>query len=127
MTTPQQQYPAAAPGDVVADEKAYTSDSKHLDNIEDARDIDSEFNDKDVRGAQVDIDEGFDPQAIKRLVRKIDLHVIPILALMYCISLIDRTNLSMARSANEKAMNKELGLHIGSRYSIATMSKFDFP
>ncbi|TXT13900.1 uncharacterized protein COLE_00093 [Cutaneotrichosporon oleaginosum] len=61
---------------------------------------------------------------MKRLVRKIDLHVIPILALMYCISLIDRTNLSMARAANNKAMNKELGLDVGNRYSLATMIFF---
>lgn len=124
--THAQQYPAAAQGDVVTEKGNYTADIKHIDSLEDARDTDSEIQDKNVR-IMTDIDEGFDPKQLKRIVRKIDLHVIPILALMYCISLIDRTNLSMARSANEKAMNKELGLDIGSRYSIATMSELPLP
>lgn len=36
---------------------------------------------------------------------------------MYCISLIDRTNLSLARAANEKAMDIRLGLNVGDRYT----------
>lgn len=67
------------------------------------------------------IDEGFDPKEVKRIVRKVDLHLIPILAAMYCISLIDRTNLSMARSANGKIMDRELSLNQGNYYSVATM------
>jgi hypothetical protein len=105
-------------------EVKYTPDVKHVDSVEDARDTDSEIKDNAVRPSYDDIDDGFDPKMIKKLVRKIDLHVIPILALMYCISLIDRTNLSMARAANNKAMNKELGLDVGNRYSLATMIFF---
>lgn len=81
------------------------------------------YPDMDVEGAQHwkgDIDEGYDPAFIKRVTRKIDLRLIPILSLMYCISLIDRTNLSITRQANELRMNKELKL-IGNRYSIATI------
>ncbi|GMK53576.1 hypothetical protein CspeluHIS016_0101620 [Cutaneotrichosporon spelunceum] len=101
----------------------FTVVAKHIDSLEDARDTDLEVNDCAVR-TYGDVDEGFDPKVIKALVRKIDLRVIPILALMYCISLIDRTNLSMARAANNKAMNKELGLYVGNRYSLATMIFF---
>lgn len=107
----------------VVDDK-YSADVKHADSVEDARDTDSETKDNAVRPGWVDVDDGFDPKMIKRLVRKIDFHVIPILALMYCISLIDRTNLSMARAANNKAMNTELGLDVGNRYSLATMIFF---
>jgi hypothetical protein len=71
-----------------------------------------------------DIDEGFDPAEVKRTMRKVDWNLIPILSAMYCISLIDRTNLSIARASNQKAMNKDLGLDKGDRYSIATMIFF---
>jgi len=71
-----------------------------------------------------DIDEGFDPAEVKATVRKVDWNIIPILSAMYCISLIDRTNLSIARAANEKAMNRDLGLDQGNRYSLATMIFF---
>lgn len=37
-----------------------------------------------------DIDDGLDPALIKHVTRRIDLRLIPVLAAMYCISLIDR-------------------------------------
>lgn len=43
---------------------------------------------------------------------------------MYCVSLIDRTNLSMARQANELHMDRELGTKYGQRYSIITILFF---
>lgn len=70
-----------------------------------------------------DIDEGYDGTMLRRVTRKIDLRLIPILSLMYCISLIDRTNLSITRQANDLRMNRELVL-IGNRYSIATIVFF---
>lgn len=36
-----------------------------------------------------------DPAFAKRTLRKIDLRLIPILAALYCVSLIDRTNISV--------------------------------
>lgn len=36
---------------------------------------------------------------IKRVVRKVDLRLIPLCGLMYCVSLLDRTNLSNAAIA----------------------------
>lgn len=38
----------------------------------------------------VDIDDGFDPAYVKRVVRKVDLRLVPFLAACYSISLIDR-------------------------------------
>lgn len=72
----------------------------------------------------IEPDYGYDPVMLKKIVRKIDLRLIPILSAMYCISLIDRTNLSLARAANNGAMHIALGLHIGQRYSIATLVFF---
>jgi hypothetical protein len=40
---------------------------------------------------------------------------------MYCISLIDRTNLSLARAANDKAMDTKLQLSIGDRYTMVSV------
>jgi MFS family permease len=71
-----------------------------------------------------DIDHGFLPSEIKRITRKIDRRLIPILSAMYCISLIDRTNLSLAQAANNFAMRTTLGLAYGQRYTIVTVIFF---
>lgn len=75
-------------------------------------------------GDDVDIDEGFDPEFVKRTMRKVDWRLIPILSLMYLVSAMDRANLSLARAANQKQMDKDLRLDIGNRYSIATLAFF---
>jgi MFS family permease len=85
---------------------------------------------EDHRSRQVDIDHGFDPHEINTTVRKVDLRLIPILSAMYCISLIDRTNLSLARAANKLQMNIDLdlakadGSSQGNRYGLATIMFF---
>lgn len=71
-----------------------------------------------------DIDDGFDPVEVKRLTRKIDLRIVPILSAMYSISLIDRNNVSLARQANNMAMQHTLGLGVGMRFSIITLVFF---
>lgn len=43
--------------------------------------------------------ERFSQGDIKRVIRKVDIHLIPICGLMYCLSLLDRTNLSNAAIA----------------------------
>ena len=43
--------------------------------------------------------ERFSEAEIKRVIRKVDLRLIPICGLMYCVSLLDRTNLSNANIA----------------------------
>ncbi|KAF1808506.1 MFS general substrate transporter [Eremomyces bilateralis CBS 781.70] len=58
----------------------------------------------------------FDTGTEKRLMRRIDWRLLPILGALYSISLIDRTNISNARVAG---MAKDLGLTVGDRYAIA--------
>ncbi|EER39755.1 conserved hypothetical protein [Histoplasma capsulatum var. duboisii H88] len=57
----------------------------------------------------------------KALIRQVDWRLLPILGGLYAIALIDRVNISNARVAG---MNKELELHIGSRYTIALLVFF---
>ena len=71
-----------------------------------------------------------DPKAVRRLVRKIDIRLVPILALLYTWAFIDRGNLG---NVNIAGAGKDLGLKIGNRYSLITMIFFvgyiliDFP
>ncbi|KAF2117995.1 major facilitator superfamily domain-containing protein [Lophiotrema nucula] len=57
----------------------------------------------------------------RRIVRKIDMRLLPTLAIIYAFALIDRVNLPNARIAG---MDEDLGLSLGSRYSILTMIFF---
>ncbi|KAK7753813.1 hypothetical protein SLS62_004179 [Diatrype stigma] len=43
--------------------------------------------------------QGFDAQATKRLLRKVDWTLVPFLALLYLLSFLDRTNIGNARLA----------------------------
>ncbi|KAL8902138.1 MAG: hypothetical protein Q9207_004857 [Kuettlingeria erythrocarpa] len=60
---------------------------------------------------------------IKKVVRKVDIRLIPLCGLMYCVSLLDRTNLSNAAIAG---MTKELNLRTKNpdRYSVITLVFF---
>jgi hypothetical protein len=53
--------------------------------------------------------------------RRIDMRLLPILGIMYSISLIDRTNLGLALVAG---MQEDLGLAIGNRYTVIVMVFF---
>ncbi|KPI40618.1 putative transporter [Cyphellophora attinorum] len=64
---------------------------------------------------------GIDPTHQKRVIRKIDLRLLPILGLMYSISLVDRTNLGLALVAG---MQEDLDLAVGNRYTIIVMVFF---
>lgn len=91
-------------------------------------DIDQVLHD-DVHRQWLDVDEGLDPKEIARVNRKIDWRLLPILGAMYTISQIDRSNLGLARSANNGKMNDELGLRsvngkTNNRYSIITLAFF---
>jgi hypothetical protein len=44
-------------------------------------------------------DEEFTPEEQKKIMRRIDLRLVTMTGLAYCISLMDRTNLSMAAVA----------------------------
>ncbi|KAJ6011690.1 hypothetical protein N7522_002045 [Penicillium canescens] len=64
---------------------------------------------------------GIDEAHQKRVIRRVDLRLLPILGIMYSISLIDRTNLGLAFVAG---MEEDLGLDIGNRYTIIVMVFF---
>ncbi|KAL8869584.1 MAG: hypothetical protein Q9174_004167 [Haloplaca sp. 1 TL-2023] len=73
---------------------------------------------------------GYDPildqytdAEVARVIRKIDLRLIPLCGLMYCVSLLDRTNLSNAAIAG---MTVELNLRTTNpdRYSVITLVFF---
>ncbi|KAF2685980.1 MFS general substrate transporter [Lentithecium fluviatile CBS 122367] len=57
----------------------------------------------------------------KKLIRKIDWRLLPILGALYSIALIDRTNISNARVAG---MGADLALQIGERYTIVLVLFF---
>ncbi|KAH8650578.1 high-affinity nicotinic acid transporter [Tricladium varicosporioides] len=66
---------------------------------------------KDVKEGNVTVIEetpGFDAKATKKLIRKIDWHLIPFLALIYLLCFLDRTNIGNARLDN---LEKDLHLH----------------
>ncbi|KAJ9616209.1 hypothetical protein H2204_014004 [Knufia peltigerae] len=81
-----------------------------------------------IEGATTTVDgkreeiEQVEPDAVlnKRLVRKIDYHVIPILILLFAFSLIDRNIIATARVAG---MGKDLEL-TGNKYSVALLALF---
>ncbi|KAF4569448.1 hypothetical protein EYR40_008424 [Pleurotus pulmonarius] len=73
------------------------------------------------KGEHVDPETHVDPAFAKRTIRRIDVNLLPILAILYSISLIDRVNISNAYVAG---MAQDLQLQIGARYSIATLIFF---
>jgi len=75
---------------------------------------------KSVDSGHNDIDPEFSPDEQRRIVRRIDRRLIVTCGLMYCISLMDRTNLSNAAIAG---MVVELNL-IGFRYSTIALVFF---
>lgn len=57
----------------------------------------------------------------RRLIRKIDIRLLPVLAVIYAFALIDRVNLPNARVAG---MDEDLQLSVGDRYSLIVMIFF---
>lgn len=56
-----------------------------------------------------------------RLLKKVDRRLIPILGALYCIALVDRTNISVARISG---LDQDLHLDVGDRASIALLVFF---
>ena len=65
---------------------------------------------------------GWDESTTKALIRKIDYHLIPFLALLYLLSFLDRTNIGNARL---DTLEKDLGL-TGLQYNDALAIFFPF-
>jgi MFS family permease len=57
----------------------------------------------------------------KRILRKIDFRLLPIVVGLHAISLVDRTNISVARISG---MDEDLKLEVGQRASIVTSTFF---
>ncbi|KAH3920355.1 hypothetical protein HBH56_003440 [Parastagonospora nodorum] len=71
-------------------------------------------------GGNQAIIDSFTPEEQKKIVRKVDLRLIPVLGFMYCVSLMDRTNLGVAMVAG---MGVDLKL-TGERYSLVVLLFF---
>ena len=60
-------------------------------------------------------DVEYDEKMTRQLVRKIDRHILPVLAILYLLSFLDRTNIGNARLAN-----LEIDLHMtGLNYNVS--------
>lgn len=66
-------------------------------------------------------DHGFSPQEQRRIMRRIDRRLVVTVGAMYCVSLMDRTNMS---AANIAGMSMELKLDVNYRYNIANLVFF---
>lgn len=53
--------------------------------------------------ADPDLHTGFDEKATQTLIRKVDLHIVPVLVILYLLSFLDRTNIGNARLAGLEA------------------------
>lgn len=62
-----------------------------------------------------------DAKAVRRVVRKVDWRLLPILGALYTIALVDRSNIGVARISG---MDEDLGLAVGNRASIILMIFF---
>ncbi|KAF2839395.1 MFS general substrate transporter [Patellaria atrata CBS 101060] len=87
-----------------------------------ATDIEKEsgVNHFNTKGSDSSFDEELTPKEQRALINRIDRRLVTTVGLMYCISLMDRTNLS---AANIAGMEVELNL-IDFRYSIVTLVFF---
>ncbi|EKG16496.1 Major facilitator superfamily [Macrophomina phaseolina MS6] len=62
-------------------------------------------------------DTPFDPQIERRILRKLDFKVVPLLCILFLVSFIDRSNIANAKI---QGMDKDLRLH-GNQYNMAVM------
>ncbi|KAK5087990.1 hypothetical protein LTS08_004948 [Lithohypha guttulata] len=115
------------PSSIIDTEKE--ADSRHYEqksntNIHAGRDhglpVEDLFNKADISASAPPPGEKEDKET-KRIMRKIDIRLLPVLAIIYSFALIDRVNLPNARIAG---MDGDLQLSIGSRYSLVTMMFF---
>lgn len=95
-------------------EKAYTIE--HVDSLDS-----NELKYTSTEAADNAAINAFTPAEQRKIVRKIDRRLVLTLGVLYCASLMDRTNLG---SASIAGMSKDLGLSIGVRYSLITLIFF---
>ncbi|EGR46420.1 uncharacterized protein TRIREDRAFT_5000 [Trichoderma reesei QM6a] len=83
----------------------------------------SESNDQGAATLQED-DFGFTPEQQRRIIRRIDVRLVVTVGLLYCVCLVDRTNMS---AANIAGMSKELDLNIANLVFFTTYTIFQAP
>ncbi|RMJ21380.1 phthalate transporter [Aspergillus sp. HF37] len=71
--------------------------------------------------AHEDYDEVYSRPEQRKIIHRIDRRLVTMTGLAYCVSLMDRTNLSAAAIAG---LREELNLNVGSRYSIVALIFF---
>lgn len=99
------------------------ADEKAIQHVEDPLDptiLDCGLAEKESL-TRLPTDQHFDPKVEKRILRKIDLRLLPIIVGLHTISLIDRTNISSARVAG---LDEDLQLTIGYRASVVLLTFF---
>ncbi|EJD49650.1 MFS general substrate transporter [Auricularia subglabra TFB-10046 SS5] len=74
-----------------------------------------------VQVQRVNPEDNYDPKFVRSTIRKVDMRLLPILGALYAFSLIDRTNISLARVVGAQ---QELGLDVGNRYNIIALVFF---
>ena len=104
--------------DHVPNEKGHTS--RHVEDLQGA--VKDEMFDPEVQMREALHNEiDLDNEVVKKLIRKIDYRLIPPLAFLYAIALVDRNNLPNARLAG---LDEELDISKGNRYSLLVMMFF---
>ncbi|KAK3064988.1 hypothetical protein LTS18_014874 [Coniosporium uncinatum] len=98
-----------------------TKDYVYQHKIEAVADYDTEKTSESPERSDDSILNQFSPDEQKKILHKVDKHLIPICGVMYCVSLLDRTNLSNASIAG---MTRALRLNIQPRYSIISLVFF---
>ncbi|KAI1141705.1 MFS general substrate transporter [Hypoxylon sp. FL0543] len=63
----------------------------------------------------------YDSKFEKRVLRKIDVRLLPILGALYTIAMVDRSNISVARISG---LDEDVGLNVGNRASVALLVFF---
>ncbi|KXT12287.1 hypothetical protein AC579_5655 [Pseudocercospora musae] len=96
---------------------------KHVEDVheggkDNGLDVAAVLGDRDLEAVQPDERED---KETRRIVRKIDMRLLPVLATIYSFALIDRVNLPNARIAG---MDEDLQLSVGNRYTLITMMFF---
>ncbi|CAL3973203.1 hypothetical protein PZA11_005501 [Diplocarpon coronariae] len=84
----------------------HSETSGDLDISKDAK-ADNEDLSSSVAPKSIDDAPQFDAQQTKKLLRKLDWHIVPFLALLYLLSFLDRTNIGNAKLFN---LQKDLGM-----------------
>lgn len=88
-----------------ADMEKPLPEHSHVDTYEKAADVHADPD-----------DHGFSPHEQRRIMRRIDRRLVVTVGAMYCVSLMDRTNMS---AANIAGMSAELSLDVNYRYVCA--------